>query len=94
MSATKQNNPNNGALICFDNNEFDDEILTHSYYKCENSFGYEYNLNRTGNYTFINLGDGIDIAYGSINFPNIFLIGQDKKDIFGGKKMISLYFKK
>ena len=80
------NNPKNGKLICLPSDNNGDISTTDSFYRCENAFGIEYNLNRTGNYTLINLEYGNDIAYGTIDFPNIFLIGQGKKEIFCGKK--------
>lgn len=48
--------------------------------------GVELITNRTGNVTLINLSDGNDLAYGSVDSSNIFLIGNNHKELIGGEK--------
>ncbi|OAM05710.1 MAG: hypothetical protein TV41_06320 [Wolbachia endosymbiont of Dactylopius coccus] len=58
--------------------------LLYETYRCDNAIGVSYSKNRTGNYTLIALGDGIDQAFGFKDTPNIFHVGNGNKNFTGG----------
>ena len=91
MSRTSPDNPRIGKNICLpilSNLEIiplDNNLNNENLYVCHQAIGVEYTNERTANYTLINLGDGTNSVLGSIDSPNVFLIGQNFKHFKGGR---------
>ncbi len=60
------------------------KVPSNGAYICKNAIGVDYNTNRTGNYTLINIGDGNDYVRG--DGSNIFLVGNGEKFLYGGNQ--------
>ena len=84
-SRSRPDAPNVGSLFCLPSGD-DGGTDNNQSYVCDNTIGLEYPYNRTGNYTFINLGDGEDYVEGIVDIPSIISLGSGSKRIQGGDK--------
>ncbi|WP_237342887.1 tetratricopeptide repeat protein [Wolbachia endosymbiont of Folsomia candida] len=83
---SKPDNLNGGELFCLPKGDYE-SVPNNGAYSCENAIGIaDLSTNKTGNYTLINLGEGVDYVKGFIDSPNIFLVGEGFKRLHGGNK--------
>ncbi|CAN2103767.1 ankyrin repeat domain-containing protein [Wolbachia pipientis] len=80
-------------LFCLPKGEWESVPKGGTYY-CENAIGVEYDNNRTGDLTLINLGGGKDRAVGFQDSGNLFILNERHKEIFGGNKNDNFIFEK
>ncbi|MGL5029388.1 MAG: hypothetical protein ACRC6C_04835, partial [Wolbachia pipientis] len=85
-SRAKPDAPDEGKLFCFPADLKRSNSKSENAYFCHNAIGLSYSANRTGNYTFIDLGEGNDNSRGFIDSPNIFVVNNGFKQYYGGNK--------
>jgi uncharacterized protein YjbI with pentapeptide repeats len=82
-SFTKPHVPEDGELFCFASGQ--GEIAPASYF-CQNAIGVADLTAKTGNYTFIDVGEGEDIVVGFVDSPNIISASNGLKHLEGGQR--------
>lgn len=60
------------------------ENIKKKYYACHKTLGVTYTLNRTGNVTLFDLGEGEDEVMAFSHSPTLFIVQNGKKQYMGG----------
>ncbi len=85
LDESNPDQPREGNLFCLvASPPPEDPKNKNTSYVCHKALGVSYSLDRTGNATLINLGDGNDEVIAFSDTPNVFFLNNGKKSYVGG----------